>query len=143
MESNIQLYKDTVTRLIIAYAQGRISHNGHKGCAVTHILGGNIDWLNVIHPRTGSVDHQFKITNPKEFAKGLALINGSGFSIEQIIRLEAGFSGRHIDENGARISTLDDSNDPDCNLGMNGILSILSELNPPIHLEKAAKTVMV
>lgn len=142
MESNIQLYKDTITLLMIAYAQGRISHNGNS-CAVTHILGGDMAWLNVVHPRTGTIDHQFKLTNPKEFAKGLAVISESGFTVEQIIRLEAGFSGRQIDESGARISTFDDGNDPDCNLGMNGILSILSELNPPRHLEKAAKVAVV
>lgn len=102
-----------------------------------------MSWMNVIHPRTGTIDHQFKITNPKDFAKGLNIINKSGFSIEEIIRLEAGFSGRQADEKGALISTFDDANDPDCNLGMNGVLSVLSELNPPIHLEKAAATVLV
>lgn len=143
MERNIQLYKDTITLLIIAYAQGRISHTGHTGCAVTHILGGDIAWMNVVHPRMGTIDHQFKITNPKEFAKGLSVIRDSGFTIEEIIRLEASFSGRQTDKNGARISSYDDVNDPDCNLGMNGVLSVLSELNPPRHLEKAAETVMV
>lgn len=142
METNIQRYKDAVTRLIIAYAQGKVSHNGKGACAVTHILGGSMAWMNVIHPRTASIDHQFKITNPKEFARGLEIISNSGFSVEEVIKLEAGFSGRQSDDLGAFMSTFDDSNDPDCNLGMNGVLAVLSSLNPPIHLEKAAATVM-
>ena len=114
--------------LMHAFLNGKIGHGGNSPCAVTHILGGKRDWIDVIQPSRGTIDHKLKLSDPTRFAKGLQLINESAYTIEEIIYLEAQFCGREKDSSGRLMSTWDETNDPDGAIGLEAVLEGLQQL---------------
>lgn len=114
--------------LIQAFANATLGHSRYN-CAVSVLLGGT-DWMEAIEPRTGTIDHRNKTSHPRRFAKGLRQIESASFSVDEIIALEACFEGRsrHLASEGSiRVSTLDDSNDPDGAIGLNAVLQYLHQ----------------
>ncbi|MEM7370682.1 MAG: hypothetical protein AAF587_18865 [Bacteroidota bacterium] len=121
-------YQSSVSTLLAAYQTGTLGHGGEGNCAITHLLDGQRDWMDVINPASGHIDHWNKYNHPRQFAKGLQLINNSPFSVQEIIKLEALFEGRVKDPQGHLISTLDEDNDPDATLGLGAVITGLEEI---------------
>ena len=133
MKTSTYRYELSINALMDAYLAGKLGHSSRNGCAVTHVLGGKSDWMDVINPLAGTIDHENKVTNPKQFAKGLQQISRHHFTVEEIICLEASFSGRRKDLTGKFISNFDDTNDPDCTLGLSAVFESLSQWKSPLH----------
>jgi hypothetical protein len=121
-------YKKAVTALLNAYQSGQLGHDHQGGSAITHLLGGNHDWLTVINPAQGSIDHEQQQSDPHQFAKSMEAIIAADFSVEEIIQLEARFEGRNYSPSGQWLSTLDDDNDPEGNLGLSAVMQWLEAI---------------
>ncbi|MEO1450296.1 MAG: hypothetical protein AAFV07_12260, partial [Bacteroidota bacterium] len=69
------------------------------------------------------------VRHPRKFAKGLRQIQATSFTVEEVIALEACFEGRSISSftEDIRVSSLDDSNDPDGAIGLNAVLHFLHQ----------------
>lgn len=129
MNTHTSRYQKAVSALLLAYERGDLGHDPQKNCAVTHLLGGKKEWIDAIHPILGTVDHETKMRNPRTFAQGLSQINESEFSIEEIIEIEAHFSGRKTDGQGNRFSTYDENTDPEGSLGLSAVFQMLPLLD--------------
>lgn len=124
-------------QLIEAFSTADLGHSRGR-CAVSVLLGGE-DWMEAIEPRKGTIDHQNKLAHPRRFAAGLRQIQAAGFSVEEIIDLEARFEGRAYSMTSAAnymVSSFDDSNDPDGAMGLNAVIQYLtlSDVQSPAPL---------
>lgn len=122
-------YQTSVSVLLTAHQNGTLGHGGEGSCAITHLLQGKNDWIDVINPSRGHIDHWNKYNHPRQFAKGLQTIDDSPFSVEEIIKLEALFEGRIKNNQGHFISTFDNDNDPEGNLGLHAVITGLEEMD--------------
>lgn len=138
-------YYQSVSILLAAYQSGTLRHNEDGGCAVTHLLGGKSDWMDVINPTTGRIDHWKKYNHPRQFAKGLQLISDSPYSVEEIIAIEALFEGRVQALAANKMSTLDAVNDPEASIGLSAVLEGLEAMEykkeEPSYFQNAAVTI--
>ncbi|MEL6675185.1 MAG: hypothetical protein AAFR61_23450 [Bacteroidota bacterium] len=119
-------FRPNLADLVEAVQLGRVSHLSLDQHAITMLLGGKKDWLDVIDPAKGTIDHAIKVSEPKRFTRGLKQIQKAGFSVEQIIRLEASFSGRVKNEKGRYLATWDEQSDPGANMGTEAVLQMLA-----------------
>ncbi|MEZ4825705.1 MAG: hypothetical protein R3C61_05330 [Bacteroidia bacterium] len=113
--------------LLQAFADHQLGHQSPGNCALTHLLGGNA-WMDVIHPSRGTIDHNMKLTDPRKFALGLREIRNAGFTISQILGIEAAFAGRVQLGEKSFVATLDDDTDPD---GVEGLAHVLELMEVP------------
>ena len=141
MSSFSPRYQKAVSTLLNAFQSGQLGHDHQDSSAITHLVGGSNEWLDVINPAQGTIDHNQKLLDPRQFAKSLEVITAANFSVEEIIQLEARFEGRNHSPSGQWLSTLDDDNDPEGNLGLSAVLQRLEEMESPI-MEKEEMQVL-
>lgn len=123
MQLTDQLYGLAGERLLTAYRQGLLGHGSRGTCATAYLLGGPAYWLETIDPLKGTIDHRVKLKAPRTFARGLRQIEAGGFTVQEVILLEAWYAGRIQDERGLWLATLDEDTDPDGGLGLQCVLA--------------------
>lgn len=132
--------ENAVNHLMLAFASGGLGHHSPGNCVLTHLIGGKA-WMDVIHPVKGTIDHGMKLSDPRRFASGLEEIRRAGFTIAQVLGIEAAYAGRVKIQDLTYVATLDDDTDPGGFEGIHNVLTLLD--NPHFHRTPSLKEISV
>jgi hypothetical protein len=134
------LYHNTVNVLLDAYNNGTLSHGDTCGCAIGNICKGNYQWCYVFVTNTVLKQQITYSTNeyPLSYPAGVNLIQSTGYSTEELMKIEYAFEFSIINTNHNDKVFLNTDNydywkniDPKQGqfIGLTAVLNVLKEIH--------------